>query len=81
MRLSSGAMYQFFHNYAANNNTNSPSKRREKSRPDGSPYYSKGEKEAINAENRTAIKNGEDIRRNHYGTTYETVSPISTQSK
>ena len=70
--------HEFYH---AVDNTNSPSKRREKSRPDGSPYYSKGEKEAINAENRTAIKNGEDIRRNHYGTTYETVSPISTQSK
>lgn len=26
-------------------------------------------------------KNGEDIRKNHYGTTYETVSPISTRGK
>lgn len=36
---------------------------------------------AIEAENETAIKNGEDIRKNHYGTTYETISPISTKSR
>ncbi len=70
--------HEFYH---AVDNTNSPSKRREKSRYDGTPYESKGEKEAIDAENKTAIRNGEDIRRNHYGTTYETISPISTKSK
>ena len=70
--------HEFYH---AIDNTNSPSNRREKSIPDGTPYESKGEKEAIEAENETAIKNGEDIRKNHYGTTYETISPISTKSK
>lgn len=70
--------HEFYH---AVDNTNSPSERREKSTPDGTPYESQEEKEAINAENKTAIRNGEDIRKNHYGTTYETVSPISTRGK
>ena len=70
--------HEFYH---AIDNTNSPSNRREKSAFDGTPYESKGEKEAIEAENETAIKNGEDIRKNHKGTTYETISPISTKSK
>lgn len=70
--------HEFYH---AVDNTNSPSERREKSRYDGTPYESQEEKEAIEAENKTAIRNGEDIRKNHYGTTYETDSPTSTRSK
>ena len=70
--------HEFYH---AVDNMNSPSDRRKKSTPDGTPYESQEEKEAINAENRTAIRNGENMRKNHYGTTYETVSPTSTRRK
>ena len=70
--------HEFYH---AVDNMNSPSDRRKKSTPDGTPYESQEEKEAINAENKTAIRNGEDMRKNHYGTTYETVSPTSTRRK
>lgn len=70
--------HEFYH---AVDNTNSPSERRAKSAEDGTPYESKREKEAIEAENDTAKKNGEDVRKNHYGTTYETISPISTKRK
>lgn len=70
--------HEFYH---AIDNTNSPPERRAKSAEDGTPYESKGEKEAIEAENDTAEKNGEDVRKNHYGTTYETISPISTKRK
>ena len=70
--------HEFYH---AVDNAQNPSLRRTKSTTPDPQYDYLEEREAINAENDTAIHNNEDPRNDHKGTPYPTVSPTSIQPK
>ena len=66
--------HEFYH---AVDNSKNPSLKRQKSKTPDNQYDNIEEKEAVLAENETAILNGESTRKNHKGTVYPTISPIS----
>ncbi len=66
--------HEFYH---AVDNSKNPSLKRQKSATPDMQYDNLEEKEAVQAENETAILNGESTRNDHKGSVYPTISPIS----